>query len=154
MDKGFSSHAPRDFPESDTPVIQPLYFIWCLQKSNSDMLDSRDGNYRDDQNIGLHDLVSQPSMRCLCTSQKVTVNNHRLSTPIDAGFCPFCEYHSSCHKTLNNHVWIHLSFSLFCGIRGCFLTTSNYKALIQHAVTEHLCYEKSKELNPKKGGSG
>ena len=154
MDKGFSSHAHRDFPESDTPVIQPLYFIRCLQKSNSDMLDSRDGNYRDNQNIGLHDLVSQPSMRCLCTSQKVTVNNHRLSTPIDAGFCPFCEYHSSCHKTLNNHVWIHLSLSLFCGIRGCFFTTSDCKALIQHAVMEHLCYEKSKELNPKKGGSG
>ena len=63
IDKGFSSHAPWDFSESDTPVIQPLYFIRCLQKSNGDMLDSRDNNYGDDQNIGLHDLVSQPSMR-------------------------------------------------------------------------------------------
>ena len=69
MDKGFSSHAPWDFPNSDTPVIQPLYFIRCLQKSNGDMLDSTDDNYGDDQNIG-HDLVSQPSMRCLCTSGK------------------------------------------------------------------------------------
>ena len=118
------------------------------------MLDSTDDNYRDDQNIGLHDLVSQLSMRCLCTSQKITVNKRRLSTPIDAGFCPFCEYHSSCHKTLNNHIWIHLSLSLFCGIGGCFFATSCCKALVQHAVMEHLCYEKSKELNPKNGGSG
>ena len=154
IDKGFSSHVPRDFSEPDAPVIQPLYFIQCLQKSNGDMLDSRDDNYGDDQNIGLHDLVSQPSMQHLCTSQKVTVNNRRLSTPIDAGFCPFCEYHSSCHRTLNNHVRIHLSLSLFCGIGGCFFATSDCKALIQHAITEHPCYEKSKELNPKKGGSG
>ena len=118
------------------------------------MLDSMDDNYRDDQNIGLHDLVSQPSMQCLCTSWKVTVNNCRLLTPIDDEFCPFCEYHSSCQKTLNNHVRIHLSLSLFCGIRGCFFTTSCYKALIQHAITEQPCYEKSKELNLKKGGSG
>ena len=154
IDKGFSSHIPRDFPKSDIPVIQPLYFICCLQKSNGDMLDSRDDNYGDDQNISLHDLVSQPSMQCLCTSQKVTVNNCRLSTPIDAGFCPFCEYHSSSHKTLNNHIQIHLSLSLFCGIEGCFFAYSDCKALIKHAITEHPCYEKSKELNPKKGGSG
>ena len=144
IDKGFRSHAL---------VIKPLYFIRCLQRSNGEMLDSQDDNYGDDQNIGLHDLVSQPSMQCLCTSWKVTVNNRRLLTPIDAGFCPFCEYHSSCHKTLNNHVRIHLSLSLFCGIGGCFFTTSDCKALIQHAITEHPSYEKSKELNPKKGGS-
>ena len=95
IDKGLNSHTPWDFPDLDTPVIQPLYFIRCLQRSNGDMLDSTDNNYRDDQNIGLHDLVSEPSMQCLCNSQKVMVNNCRLSTPIDAGFCPFCEYHSS-----------------------------------------------------------
>ena len=154
INKGLNSHAPRDFPDLDIAVIHPLYFIQCLQRSNGAMLDSTDDNYRDDQNIGLHDLVSQPSMRHLCTSQKVMVNNHRLTTPIDARFCPFCEYHAGCHKTLNNHIQIHLSFSLFCGIAGCFFATSRCKALIQHAITEHPCYEKSKELNPKKGGSG
>ena len=121
IDKGFHSQAPWDFLKSDTPVIQALYFIRYLQRSNGDMLDSRDDNYGDDQNISLHELVSQLSMRRLCTSRKVTVNNRRLSTPIDAGFCPFCKYHSSCHKTLNNHVRIHLSLSLFCGIWRLFL---------------------------------
>ena len=153
-DKGLSSHAPRGFPELEDPVIKPLYFIWCLQRGDGSMLDARDKNYGDNQNIGLHDLVSQLSMQCLCTSRKVTVNNRRLSTPIDAGFCPFCDYHASCHKTLNNHIRIHLSLSLFCGIDGCFFATSDCKALVQHAITEHLCYQKSKELNPKKGSSG
>ena len=154
IDKGLNSHTPWDFPDLDIPVLHPLYFIQCLQRSNGDMLDSTDDNYGDDQNIGLHDLVFQLPMRCLCTSRKVTVNNRRLMTPIDARFCPFCEYHSGCHKTLNNQVQIHLSLSLFCDIRGCFFATSCCKALIQHAITEHPCYEKSKELNPKKGGSG
>ena len=155
IDKGMNCHAPRDFPGLDSlPIIHPLYFIRCLQRSNGAMLDSTDDNYGDDQNIGLHDLVSQLSMQHLCTSWKVMVNNRRLTTPIDAGYCPFCEYHSGCHKTLNNHVRIHLGLSLFCGIGGCFFATSCCKALIQHAVTEHPCYEKSKELNPKKGGSG
>ena len=99
-------------------------------------------------------VISQLSMRRLCTSRKITHNSHRLQTPIDAGFCPFCNYHSSCHKTLNNHVRIHLSLSLFCGFKGCFFATSDCKALIQHTVMEHLCYEKSKELHPQKRGSG
>ena len=90
----------------------------------------------------------------LCTSRKVTVNNHGLMTPIDAGFCPFCEYHSGCHKTLNNHIRIHLSLSLFCGIGGCFFTTSCCKALIQHAVTEHPCYEKSCSSTPRREAPG
>ena len=62
IDKGLNSHAPRDFPDLDIPIIHPLYFIRCLQRSNGAMLDSTDNNYGDDQNIGLHDLVSQPSM--------------------------------------------------------------------------------------------
>ena len=154
VDKDFGSHTPQGFPKPEDPVVKPLYFIWCLQRSDGSMIDARDENYGDDQNISLHDLVSQPSMRHLCISRKVTVNNRRLTTPIDAGFCPFCDYHSSCHKMLNNHVRIHLSLSLFCGIDGCFFATSDCKALIQHAITEHPWYQKSKELNPKKGGSG
>ena len=62
VDKGFSSHAPWGFPEAEDPVIKSLYFIRCLQRGNGIMLDTRDENYGDDQNIGLHDLVSQPSM--------------------------------------------------------------------------------------------
>ena len=154
VDKGFGSHSPQGFPQLEDTVMKPLYFVHCLMRSDGTIIDAKDTNYGDDQNIGLHDLVSQPSMRHLCTSWKVTVKNWRLSTPIDAGYCPFCDYHSSCHKTLNNHVRIHLSLSLFCGFPGCFYATSDCKALYKHAITEHPEYEKSKDLHPKNGGSG
>ena len=151
VDKGFGSHSPRGFPQPDDPVMKPLYFVRSLMRSDGTVIDSTDKNYGDDQNIGLHDLVSQPSMRHLATSRKITVNSHRLLTTIDAWFCPFCEYHASCHKMLNNHVQIHLSLSLFCGFPGCFYATSDCKAMFQHAITHHPEYEKSKELYPKDG---
>ena len=59
VDKGFSSHSPRGFPQLEDLVMKPLYFIQCLQRGNSTMMDTRDENYGDDQNIGLHYLVSQ-----------------------------------------------------------------------------------------------
>ena len=55
---------------------------------------------------------------------------------------------------LNNHIWIHLSLSLFCSIGHCFYATSDCKAMIAHAISEHSdVYQKLKELNPKKAGS-
>ena len=151
VDKGFGSHSPRGFPQPDDPVMKPLYFVHCLMRSDGTVIDATDKNYGDDQNIGLHDLASQPSMLRLATSRKITVNNCRLLTSIDAGFCPFCNYHASCHKTLNNHIRIHLSLSLFCGFPGCFYASSDCKAMFQHAITQHPEYEKSKKLYPKDG---
>ena len=121
VDKGFGSHSPLGFLQLDDPVIKPLYFVRCLMRSDSTVIDATDKNYGNDQNIGLHDLVSLPSMRRHATSRKITVNSRRLLTSIDAGFCSFCDYHASCHKTLNNHVRIHLSLSLFCGFPGLLL---------------------------------
>ena len=138
VDKGFGSHLPQGFPKPDDPVMKPLYFVRCLMRSDGTVIDATDKNYGDNQNIGLHDLVSQPSMRHLGTSRKITVNSRRVLTMIDAGFCPFCEYHASCHKMLNNHVRIHLSVLLFCGFPGCFYASSDCKAMFQHAIMQHL----------------
>ena len=88
IDKGFGSHSPRGFPQPDDLVMKPLYFVRCLMRSDCTVIDATDKNYRDDQNIGLHDLASQPSMQCLTTSRKIMVNSCRLLTSIDAGFLP------------------------------------------------------------------
>ena len=149
FDKGFGSHTPRGFPQPDDPVMKPLYFVHCLMRSDGTVIDASDKNYGDDQNISLHDLASQLSMWHLATSRKITVNSRRLLTSIDAGFCPFCDYHSCYHKMLNNHVWIHLSLSLFCGFPGCFYASSDCKAMFQHAIMQYPEYKKSKE--PKDG---
>ena len=147
IDKGFGSHSPQGFLQPDDPVMKPLYFVRCLMRSDGTVIDATDKNYGDDQNISLHDLASLPSMQRLATSRKITVNSRRLLTSIDTRFCPF----ASCHKTLNNHVRIHLSLSLFCGFLGCFYASSYCKAMFQHAIMQHLEYEKSKELYPKDG---
>ena len=130
-------------------MIEPQYFIQVIQKSNSKTID-RDRNHREDQNLSLNDLVSQPSMRRITTSQRVNVNGCNISAPVDAGFCPFCSYHAVCHWTLNNHIRIHLGLSMFCGVRDCFFTTSDSKAMIMLATSKHSdVYRKSKELTPK-----
>ena len=140
-------------PESllpNVPVIEPKCFIRVIQKGNGKTMDRRDPDHGDDQNIGLHDLVSQPSMRRTDTTQKVTVNGHSPTVTIDYRFCPFCAYYARCHRTLNNHVWIHLELSMFCGVGDCFYTTRDSKVMILHAISEHSdVYLKSKKLTPQ-----
>ena len=102
--KGLNTHAPSGMLAAGDPVIEPKYFIRVIQKCSSEIMDRRDAEFGDDQNIGLHDLVSHMSMHQVTTTQNVTVNGRTYSVRIDSGFCPFCQYHAECHKTLNNHV--------------------------------------------------
>ena len=151
IDKGLNSHTPSGFLSPDALVIESRYFIWVIQKSNDKIINHRNKHNGVDQNLGLHNLVSQPSMRWLATTRKVNMSGHHILTLVDAGFCPFCEYHTGCHWTLNNYIRIHLSLSMFCGVRDCFFATSDTKAMIAHAVWEHSdVYQKAKKLKPKK----
>ena len=86
IDKGLNSYAPTGMLTPSTPVIEPKFFIRVIQKSNGKIIDRRDGNHEEDQNIGLHDLVSQLSMHQVTTKQNVTINGHTYLTPLDAGF--------------------------------------------------------------------
>ena len=149
MSKCLTSHAPQTMPwDLGSPAIEPKYFIRVLQKKSVGIIDRCDSRHGEDQNIGLHDLVSQLSMHRVNTKQNVTVNGHTYLNEIDAGFCPFCNYHSGCHRTLNNHVWIHLQLPMFCGVRDCFFPTSDCKAMLVHVLEAHkdLGYLKSKNI--------
>ena len=149
MSKCLTSHALQTMPQNlGGLAIEPQYFIRVIQKKNGGIIDQHDSRHREDQNIGLHDLMSQPSMCQVNTKQNVTVNRHTYLTEIDAGFCLFCNYHSSCHRTLNNHVQIHLRLPMFCGVGDCFFPTSDCKAMLAHVLEEHkdLGYLKSKKI--------
>ena len=135
--KGLNTYAPSRMLAAGDPVIEPKYFIRVIQKSSSEIMDWRGGEFGDDQNIGLHDLVSQMSMCRVTTTQNVSVSGRTYSVQIDSGFCPFCQYHAECHKTLNNHVQLHLHMLMFCGVPGCFYTTFNSKFMIPHAAEVH-----------------
>ena len=143
--KGLNTYAPSGMLAAGDPVIEPKYFIPVIQKSNGEVMDRRDEEFGDDQNIGLHDLVSQMSMHWVTTTQNVTVNGCTYLVWIDSGFCPFCQYHAECHKTLNNHVQLHLQMPMFSGVPGCFYTTFSSKSMIPHAAEAHKdLYLKSK----------
>ena len=135
--KGLNTYAPSGMLSPGDPVIEPKYFIRVIQKSNGEIMDRRDGEFGDDQNIGLHGLVSQMSMHRVTTTQNITVNGRTYLTQIDCSFCPFCHYHAECHKTLNNHIRLHLRMPMFCGVPGCFHTTFNSKTMIPHAAQAH-----------------
>ena len=147
IEKGLNSYAPSRKLPANAPVIEPKYFIWVIQKKTGEIIDWQDGKHGEDQNIGLHDLVSQQSMRWVNIKQNVTVNGHTYLTEVDIGFCLFCNYHCSCHKTLNNHVRLHLRLPMFCGVGDCFYLTFNCKAMVPHVLEAHkdLRYLKSKK---------
>ena len=143
--KGSNTYAPTGMLSPTDPVIEPKYFIRVIQKSTGEIMDRRDGEYGDDQNMGLHDLVSQMSMSRVTSTQNITVNGYTYQTQIDIGFCPFCPYHAECHKILNNHVRLHFWMPMFCRVPCCFYCTFNIKTMIPHAIQAHLdLYQKSK----------
>ena len=69
--------------------------------------------------------------------QNITVNGHTYLTEVDARFCPFCNYHCSYHKTLNNHVQLHLQLLMFCGVGDCFYMTFDCKVMVPHVLEAH-----------------
>ena len=73
--KGLNSYAPSGMLAAGDPVKEPKYYIWVIQKSNGEVMDWRDENFGDEQNIRMHDLVSQMSMRRVTTTQNITVNS-------------------------------------------------------------------------------
>ena len=117
--------------------VKAWCFIRALQTADRKIIDHHDMDYREDQNIGLHDIVNQFTMCHTDTTQKVTISGVTEKVSLDVGYCPFCPYYVGCHRTLNNHVWAHLRLSLFCGIGSCFFTTHNVKALVEHATAMH-----------------
>ena len=76
IDKGLNSYAPTGLLSPSAPAIKPKYFTQVIQKSTGKIIDWWDGVHGEDQNIGLHDLVSQLSMRWVNTKQGITVNLH------------------------------------------------------------------------------
>ena len=131
LDAGLSAFMPARISVKD---LQALYFIRVLQKSDGAIINANDEEYGEDQNISLHDIVSQQSMRRIDATQRVNVPGGHTKVRINLGFCLFCSYYSGCHWTLNNHMWVHLWLSLLCGIGDRFYTTHNAKAMIDHAL--------------------
>ena len=53
-------------------------------------------------------------------------------------YCPFCSYTSTNHRTLNNHIRMHLRLSLACGMPDCWFITHSAESMWKHAATHKL----------------
>ena len=127
--------------------VKPLWFIWVLQWANAKIINHHDLDHGEDQNMGLHDLVSQLVMCRTDTTLKITVSSMSRQVNLDAGYCPFCPYYVSSHRTLNNHVRAHLWLSMFCGIGSCFFPSHSANTMVEHAMAAHKdVYQRSTKL--------
>ena len=76
----------------------------------------------------------------------VTVERHgqivwkgrSVSGKVSYRYCPFCSYASTNHRTLNNHIRMHLRLSLACGMRDCWFITHSTESMWKHAATHQL----------------
>ena len=54
------------------------------------------------------------------------------------GYCPFCSYASQNHRTLNNHIRMHLCLTLACGIEDCWFVTHSADSMWKHVAYHQL----------------
>ena len=66
------------------------------------------------------------------------------------GYCPFCSYASTNHRTLNNHIRMHLHLTLACGMKDCWFVTHNSDVKWKHAAYHGLNTSEPIVVNKKK----
>ena len=112
--------------------------IWVLHSAEGQIIDARDFDYGRDWNIGLYDIVSMASTKKVEKNGQFLWKGHSVTGKVTYGYCPFCSYASTNHRTLNNHIRMHLHLSLACGMPGCWMVTHSAETMWKHAATHKL----------------
>ena len=110
---------------SKAGLIKCRYVIYVLHSVKGQVIDARNSDYGRDWNIGLYDIVSPASTRKVEKSGSHIHKGRVVQGKVTHGYCPFCSYASTNHRTLNNHIRMHLR-SLWpaeCWTAGSSLTT-------------------------------
>ena len=106
-----------------TEPIKARYVIWVLRSVKGQIIDARDTDYRRDWNIGLYDIVSPASTKKVERGGQLAYKGRIVQGKVYYGYCPFCTYALQNHRTLNNHIWMHLHLTLACGMADCWFVT-------------------------------
>ena len=93
--------------------------------------------YRKEQNIRLHDVVSPVAMALVTATETYLVDGVPTTVKADNAYCPFCSYACLNHRAINNHVWMHFQAILMCGWPGCFFVHMQSKKMIEHSAEVH-----------------
>ena len=103
--------------------IKAWYVICVLPSAEGVIIDARDSDYGRDWNIGLYDIMSAASTKKVEKHGQMLWKGRSVSGKVSYGYCPFCSYASTNHRTLNNHIRMHLHLFLACGMLDCWFIT-------------------------------
>ena len=84
--------------------IKARYVIRILRSVEGHIIDARDSDYGRDWNIGLYDIVSATSTKKVKKHGQLLWKGRSVLGKVSYGYCPFCSYASTNHRTLNNHI--------------------------------------------------
>ena len=118
--------------------IKARYVIRVLQSVEGHIIDACDSDYGRDWNIGLYDIVSAASTKKVEKHGQILWKGCSVLGKVSYGYCPFCSYASTNHRTLNNHIRMHLCLSLACGMPDCWFITHSAESMWKHTATHKL----------------
>ena len=118
--------------------IKCQYVIFVLHSVEGLIIDAHDSDYGWDWNIGLYDIVSPASTRKVEKSGSLIHKGRVVQGKVTYGYCPFCSYASTNHRTLNNHIRMHLHLTLACGMKDCWFVTHSSDLMWKHAASHGL----------------
>ena len=115
----------------------PEFAVHVLQDCEGNLIDCDHQEYRKEQNIGLHDVVSPAAMARVTARETYIVDGIPTTIKADNAYCPFCAYTASNHRAINNHVRMHFLAIMMCGWPGCYFVHMQSKRMIEHSTEVH-----------------
>ena len=130
--------------------IKAHYVMRVLHGIEGEIIDNTHPDYSQEQNIGLHDIISPASMNQIEKNGQITVWSKTLSGKVDYGYCPLCPYASQNHWTLNNHVQLHFCVTMVCGMADCWFVSHNADDMWKHSTSHRLATAEPVAVRTKK----
>ena len=139
-------------PQESTKAgpIKCQYVIYVLHSVEGLIIDAHDSDYRRDWNIGLYDIVSPASTRKVEKSGSLIYKGQVVQGKVTYGYCPFCSYALTNHRTLNNHIRMHLRLTLACRMKDCWFVTHSSDHMWKHAASHRLTISEPIATSSKK----
>ena len=129
----------------------PKLVIRVLVDCHDQVMDCDHHEYGKEQNIGLHDVFHPAAMARIMAKETHMVDGIPTKIKVDVAFCPLCNYTASHHRSLNNHVRMHLRAILVCGWPGCYFVHMQAVRMIEHSAEVHNM-ARAKPARGDKGG--
>ena len=130
--------------------IKCRYVIFVLRSVKGQIIDALNSDYGRDWNIGLYDIISLASTRKVEKHGTLVYKGRVVQGKVTYGYCPFCSYTSTNHRTLNNHIQMHLHLTLACGMKDCWFMTHSSDLMWKHAASHGLSISEPIAVNTKK----